>query len=251
MKLFGAEAHASMDMAADPVLREELSALIRRYGIDVAIETGTFLGLGSTRFVAEAFLAVAPPKCFVTIEVNFANWCRAKANLRSYPFVDCRWGLSVPLDSGLDFLAHDDMLLNHRRYPDIYIDNIDNPVLAYSRELHGEALELERAPLAAAGSDLVFNGKDFLYDGEDLLARLLAAHADHKPLIVLDSAGGIGWLEFHIVMEQMRQKGFALLLDDTHHIKHYRSLQHIRGASAFRTIAAGPSWVLATHLLGD
>jgi hypothetical protein len=34
-------------------------------------------------------------------------------------------------------------------------------------------------------------------------------------------------------------------------IKHYRSLQHIRGASAFRIVAAGASWVLATHLLGD
>jgi hypothetical protein len=251
MKLFGVETHASMDMSADPVLREQLTGLVRRHHIDIAIETGTFLGAGSTRFTAEALSAAGAPKRFVTIEVNFANWCRAKANLRPYPFVDARWGLSVNLDRALKFLQHDEMLLHHERYPDIYIDSINDPVTAYSRELRGAAEELERMPLSAKSSDIAFDGKDYLYDGEDLLARLLAAHADHTPLIVLDSAGGIGFLEFQIVLEQMARKRFAILLDDTHHIKHWRSLQHIRSAPGFGIVAAGPSWALATHLLGD
>src|SRR5215813_11904456 len=122
MKLFGIESHASMDMSADPVLREQLTGLVRRHRIDVAIETGTFLGLGSTQFVAEALMAGGAPKRFVTVEVNFANWCRAKANLQPYLFIDPRWGLSVGLEQGLEFLKHDEMLLNHERYPDIYID---------------------------------------------------------------------------------------------------------------------------------
>src|SRR5690242_7832612 len=173
MRLYGVESHASMDMARDPVLRQHLVELIARYRLDVAIETGTFLGLGSTRFIADAFLQVAPPKRLVTVEVNFANWCRAKANLRAYPFIDCRWGLSVALDRALEFLQHDEMLLNHQRYPDIYIDNISDPVAAYSRELRGQAEELERMPLAGRSSDVAFNGKDYLFDGEDLLSRLL------------------------------------------------------------------------------
>src|SRR5215813_11606726 len=98
MRLFGAETHARMEMTADPVLREQLAGLIRRHRIDVAIETGTFLGLGSTRFVAEAMQQVWSPRRLVTVEINFANWCQAKANLRPYPFVDSRWGLSVCLD---------------------------------------------------------------------------------------------------------------------------------------------------------
>jgi predicted O-methyltransferase YrrM len=163
MKLFGAESHATIDMAADPALREHLVGLIAHHRIDVAIETGTFIGLGSTRLVAEAFLRVAPPKRFATVEVNFANWCRAKANLRPYPFVDCRWGLSVGLDRALNFLRHDDMLTNHRRYPEIYIDNVTDPVGAYTRELLGQAVELERMPLTASGAAIQFSGKDFLY----------------------------------------------------------------------------------------
>jgi len=251
VKLFGIEKHANMAMTDDPVLREQLAGLIRRHRIDVAIETGTFLGLGSTRFVAEAMQQVGSPKRLVTAEVNFANWCRAKANLRPYPFVDCRWGLSVGLDRALAFLQNDEMLLNHERYPDIYIDNVSSPVTAYSRELLGQAEELERMPLSTTGGASEFNGKDYLYDGEDLLARLLETHADHTPLIVLDSAGGIGLLEFKIVLEQMARKRFAVLLDDTHHIKHWRSLQHIRETAGFRIIATGASWALATHLLGD
>lgn len=249
MKLYGAEAHASMDMSADPVLSGEMAGLIARYKVDVAIETGTFLGTGSTRFIAEALVAAGSPKRFVTLEVNFANWCRARANLRPYPFVDSRWGLSVPLERALDFLRNDEMLINHHRYPNIYIDNTIDPVAAYSRELLGQATELERAPLGSAGSDVQFNGREFLYDGEDVLAAQLKRHVDHKPLIVLDSAGGIGFLEFQIVMEVMAGRGFVILLDDTHHIKHYRSLQRIRADRDFQIIVAGASWVLATHRL--
>ena len=251
MRLFGTESHATIHMAAEPVLREHLVALISRHGIDVAIETGTFIGLGSTRLVAEAFLRVAPPKRFVTVEVNFANWCRAKANLRPYPFIDCRWALSVGTERALDFLRHDDMLINHQRYPDIYIDNVTDPVRAYTRELLGQAVELEGMPLKASGAAIQFNGKDFLYEGEDLLSQLLQVHAEHAPLIILDSAGGIGFLEFQIVLERMAERRFALLLDDTHHIKHYRSLQHMRRSADFDIVADGASWALATHRMKD
>lgn len=249
MKLYGDHAHASMDMAADAVLRRELGGLLARYRIDIAIETGTFLGQGSTRMVAETMAASGSPKRFVTVEVNFANWCRAKENLRGFPFVDARWGLSVPLDRALEFLRNDEMLINHHRYPGIYIDNVVDPVGAYSRELLGAAAELERMPLAASSENIQFNGKDHLYDGDGLLARLLACHVGHTPLIVLDSAGGVGFLEFQTVLEQMAGRSFAILLDDTHHIKHYRSLQRIRADRDFHIVAAGESWVLASHRL--
>jgi hypothetical protein len=84
-----------------------------------------------------------------------------------------------------------------------------------------------------------------------VLAKLLQVHADHAPLIILDTAGGVGFLEFQIVWERMAEKRFALLLDDTHHVKHYRSLQHLRRSADFDIVALGTSWVLATHRMTD
>jgi hypothetical protein len=250
MKLYERSGNASMDMQADHVLATRLTELIGVRKIDVAIETGTFLGLGSTKMVAEAFLRTAPPKHFVTIEVNFANWCRAKGNLRVLPFVDCRWGLSVPLERAVNFLRNDDMLINHKKYENIYIDNITDPVAAYTNELLGQAVELERQPLSAQSKDIKFDGKDYLYDGEDLLGRLIDMHADHSPLIILDSAGGTGFLEFQIVMEKMTNKNFHILLDDIHHVKHYRSYDFIKRAPKFTVFAHSQSWVLASHRRG-
>ena len=70
---------------------------------------------------------------------------------------------------------------------------------------------------------------------KDLLARTL------KPIrmigrSVLDSAGGIGRLEFQTMLETMGSTSYALFLDDTHHLKHFRSLQAIRSSPDFRLI---------------
>lgn len=246
MKLYASAADASMDMKDDPMLRARLAGLIAQARIDVAVETGTFHGLGSTRFLAESFRAVAPPRRLVTIEINFANWCRAKANLREYGFVDCRWGRSVGLQRSLAFLRDDPMLRDHAQY-DIYIDNIDDPARAYAREIAGQAEELERGALPGASGPTAEAMRALLFDGEDVLARMLTAHADHAPLIALDSAGGIGWLEFQVMQEVMGARRYAVLLDDTHHVKHYRSLQYILGSTAYHVVAQGASWILATH----
>jgi len=244
MEHYATAPNPAMFMREDPVLSEHLVRLIAAAEIDVAIETGTYLGEGSTRFVAECFLQVAPPKRFVTTEVHFANWCRAKANLRRYPFVDCRWGSTVDTEAALRFLATDEMLINHRNYHGIYIDDTNDPVGWYSRELRGQ---LGFSPDVSIGTD----ARKFLWDGENLLLRLFETHRNHRPLIILDSAGGIGWMEFQIVIQQMAQRPFFLLLDDTHHIKHFRSLNYVRNSRDFRLIAQGGSWALASHLWPD
>jgi hypothetical protein len=232
---------AQMIMRQDPVLTEQLVALILAAEIDIAIETGTFLGEGSTRFVAECFRRTTPPKRFVTVELLFQNWCRAKANLRPYAFVDCRWGSTVDIAAALRFLATDDALVNHRNYHGIYIDDTEDPVAWYSRELRGQ---LAFSPSVEVSGD----ARNFLWDGENLLTRLLETHRDHRPLVILDSAGGIGWLEFQILLREMAARPFFLLIDDTHHLKHFRSLEHIRRSPDFRLIGEGASWALASHL---
>ena len=225
---------ASMAMREDAVLRGALTKLIAAEGIDIAIETGTFLGMGSTKFTAECFLQVAPPKRFVTIELNFSNWCQAKVNLRPYPFIDCRWAASVATETAINFINNDEMLRDHRNYHGIYIDDIDNPVAWYTRELIPDAKINQET-------------KAVLWDGEDFLPRSLQVHAAHRPLVTLDSAGGIGLLEFQTLLQHMGDREFFLLLDDTHHIKHYRSLQHVSNSPDFNIVAKGESWALASH----
>ncbi len=249
MKLYATAPDASMDMKADPVLSQHLRALIAEDRIDVAIETGTYLGLGSTRFVAEAFNAVAPPRRFVTVEVNFTHWCLARANLRPYPFVDCRWGRTVALARARAHMQEDALLRDPKNQEaDVYIDSLDNPLGFYEREVAGDAPDLRPpAPPQMQGGKQVVDIRTLLFEGEDLLPRLLTAHAEHAPLIILDSAGGMGFLEFQIVREMMAGRRFALLLDDVHHVKHFRSLQHMRSDPAFQIVAAGTSWALARH----
>jgi hypothetical protein len=234
----------AMFMREDPLLAAQLVRLIALANIDVAIETGTYLGEGSTRFIAECFLKVRPPKRFVTIEVLFSNWCRAKANLRAYPFVDCRWGSTVDIEAAIRFIETDEMLINHRHYRGIYIDDTDNPIAWYTSELRGQ---LNFSPNVDVSAD----ARNFLWEGEGLLARLLKTHREQRPLVILDSAGGIGLMEFQILMEEMAGKPFFLLLDDIHHIKHFRSLEHVRQSADFDLVAQGSSWALASHLRAE
>lgn len=226
----------SMSMGEDPVLTAALTKLIAEEGINVAIETGTYLGLGSTRFIADCLVAAHPrehlgEKTFITIEASKAHWRQAVVNLIRYPFMKCVWGTTVDIEAAAAFMANDDMLVNHQNYQGIYIDTLDDPVGAYGRELRG-----------------MFNSNEPIPDNQQgLLQRYLLKHGDDEPLIILDSAGGIGLLEFNIVTETMAGRTFHLLLDDTHHVKHYRSLQAVEADLDFRIVAKGYSWVLASY----
>jgi hypothetical protein len=63
---------------------------------------------------------------------------------------------------------------------------------------------------------------------EDILYPLISNNT--RQLIFLDSAGGIGYLEYQKVMslskDQLNQK--VLILDDIYHIKHHRSVLDLK-----------------------
>lgn len=239
MEWYGSAPGASMSMAEDPGLTASLVDLIRSENINVAIETGTYLGMGSTRFIAECLAQAHPgPKEFVTIEANYSNWRTARDNLTGYPFVKPLWGASVRITEATAFIAGDDMLINHQNYHGIYIDTLTDPVGLYTREVQGDH--------RFAGGELV-PPVSILWDGEDLLRRQLRDFGDCEPLIILDSAGGVGLLEFNTVVEMMADRKFHLLLDDIHHVKHHRSLLRIAANPRFTIVAKSHSWVLATY----
>src|SRR5919197_4871070 len=138
MKSYREYALGSISMHDSAELRALLRDVIAREGIAHVVETGTHEGLGSTRFLAESFPADAPPKSFVTVEASWRHWRRAKRNLRRFPFVNAIWGQTLPLREAIEFVEHDDFLRHHQRYPDIFIDDVDDPVGFYTRELRGE-----------------------------------------------------------------------------------------------------------------
>jgi hypothetical protein len=185
--------------------------------IDVVIESGTFEGNGSTRTVGN-FFKKSPPKAFYTIEINYASYVKAKKNLLDLPFVRCLYGCSVPMREALDFIRSDDAILNHQKYPDIFIDDVIDPVKFYSREVEGY---LNGGPM---GIRRLFKPKP----AERLLKKLIGRYKDDTILFILDSAGGMGWLEFITVKKEMGNRDYYLLLDDIHHLKHFRSAKYIR-----------------------
>ena len=126
---------SSVSMHDSTDLRRLLRDVIVRHDIRHVVETGTHEGLGSTRFVAESFPPDAEIRSFVTIEAGWKSWRRARRNLRGYSFVTPVWGHTLALRSAIDFVEHDECILHHERYPDVFIDDVDDPVGFYKREL--------------------------------------------------------------------------------------------------------------------
>jgi len=242
MKLYRDYPFASISFADDPELIPALDEATKRLPIDVVIETGTFLGKGSTRILADYFMARRSLKRLLTMEVNWEFWQQAKQNLKHYGFVDLKWGASVNRNAALDFIRNDPMIKNHAAYDNIFIDDVVDPVTFYSNEVMG-SMNGQTNPV---GGKSAF---DLFWEGEDLLKRMLYLHRLHAPLVVLDSAGGVGYLEFQNTLQVMGDQKYALLLDDTHHIKHYRSLQTIKNDKSFEIIQVSEKngWALALH----
>jgi hypothetical protein len=99
--------------------------------------------------------------------------------------------------------------------PDIYIDFLPDPVSGYLRELEG-----------ALGGDPSLSPPD------RLLHTLVPSFAHRRPLFCLDSAGGVGLLEYQTVRRLMGELPFIVWIDDVNHVKHYRSLLHLQSDPA-------------------
>lgn len=242
MKLYSSKPNASVTMGISPKLRSLLGEQVLAFQPGLAIECGTYVGLGSTTMVAELFEELnpaRPPRIF-TLEVSFAHWQNAARNLRRFRNVRCLWGLSVTTEQARAFIKEDPVLNNHTAELDIYIDNIEDPVGFYLDEIDGKLID----PSALPGPFV----KKALYR-EGLLSRLLARYGSKRPLILLDSAGAIGFLEFSLVREMLKDHPYLLLLDDIDHIKHFRSRRAIHEDPYFDILGEEPEtgWLLARH----
>lgn len=247
MKSYREYALSSVSMHDNDELRQLLRDAIVRYGIAHVVETGTHEGLGSTRFIAESFPRGTHPRSFVTIEAGWRSWRRARRNLRRFPAVTPVWGHTLDLRSAIEFVEGDECIRRHDRYPNVFIDDIEDPVGFYTRELKGGLSGMPRG----LHKRLAFAiDRRLRYAGEGLLAKSLLKVREERPLVVLDSAGGTGWLEFTMVRNTMGTRSYVLLLDDVHHLKHFRSLEHVRRDSSFEILGLDErhGWMLASHL---
>ncbi|MFC1576903.1 hypothetical protein ACFL42_01145 [Candidatus Omnitrophota bacterium] len=250
MKDYREKNGAAISMTEDGKLWDLVKNVVREEKIKVIIESGTYQGLGSTRKLAEAYAEGLSPRVFCTCEASLSNYRSAVKNLARFPFVKCLWGNTVKLKEAISFIENDAVLRDHHLISDVFIDDTKDPVSYYKKEC--------RSGLGSAGNESFLRQIDHLvrkliyYQGEDLLRRLLKRYCRDSPLIVLDSAGGIGLLEFRITEEILRNYSFWLLLDDIHHLKHFRSFARIRSDPSFELIAydQDQGWALAKHRNG-
>jgi hypothetical protein len=178
-----------------------INDLVQKFQVEEIIETGTFNGLGSTSVFAKTGIKT------ITIESCFEHFQQAKENLKEYKNVELHHALSLSLEEMEKFITEDDiyqsdLVLSGR----LAIDGgqAGSSQNFYLNEVRG--FSGEKAPV------------------EDLLFNLI--NNSKKQLVFLDSAGGVGFLEFKkfMLLEEAFLKNKILVLDDVSHVKHYRSV---------------------------
>lgn len=251
MKLYVDYEFASVSMSSDGDFIKALEDLFERNAISHILESGTFLGLGSTKLLAETIVRLKkPPPVFYTIEVDLALYKKACKNVAKYNFIKPLWGLSVRSEDAVAYIKTDEAIRHHERYEDVYIDDIKDPVTFYLNEINGHLSKLyyKKNRLIQFFKNLV-ETKNPIFE-ENLFAKIIPEIKYTKPLILLDSAGGLGYLEFKTICSLMEEKPFFLILDDVHHLKHFRSYNDIATNGNFTILAENKKhgWVIAKYL---
>jgi len=238
---------SSASMENISLLSDSLKHEIETNNISTVIESGTFKGLGSTKTIATVFEELGRTPDFYTLEASWINWKQAKMNLRKYSFVKPVWGKSVPYNEAVSFIKEDEVLKNHNNYPNIYIDGGNDPAAFYLKEISGEFGFSRFSIVNKILKRLEEFDRSKFYQGDDLLRKYLQRFKDRNPLILLDSCGGIGYLEFSILLEIMKDYPFYLILDDINHLKHFRSFEMIKDNPDFKIINLNKEsgWVFA------
>jgi ADP-heptose:LPS heptosyltransferase/glycosyltransferase involved in cell wall biosynthesis len=182
------------------------------------IETGTYLGTGTTTIIASCLrqLRIEDSK-FYTIEVNPKYYRKALGNLAKIGFlshVTPLNGLSIQRKMLLTLQEIENRCVKNIEFNDIFIDHKEyERALLYCRE---------------TSFDDVPN---------DLLGDCLRKF-DYRPdFVLLDSAGHIGNIEFNYLISQLKGECY-IALDDIYHIKHHKSFLQIKIDPRFELIVS-------------
>jgi hypothetical protein len=170
--------------------KDIVNKLLQENEVDEIVETGSYDGLGSTSIFAQT------KKYVFSIECNFNNFVNASRNLITHDNVCVIHGLSIKREHLIVGL------LNEKFDVETKYDS-DFPKTFYMREISHQVV--------------VENALD------------LFCKNNRKQLLFLDSAGGVGYLEFLSVMDFPKEylENKVLMLDDISHIKHKRSVEKL------------------------
>jgi ADP-heptose:LPS heptosyltransferase len=177
------------------------------------VETGTYLGEGTTRVIADALRQLDITEAqFHSIEINHHHLAQARRTLARNGLasaVHLHHGVSVPRG----------LLPSLEEIERCTVREIDE------NDLFVDHREHERATL-------YFKETDFHGVPDDLLGRVLRQFNGRPDFVLLDSGGHMGNVEFNYLLSQLEGPCW-IALDDVHHIKHRRSLRQIQADPRF------------------
>lgn len=192
-----AEEVAKHGMSVSGEFGKFLTHLVSSNGITKVIETGTYMGLGTTKSLIAGLQANKKPFHLISIEINPAFHKMAQRNIGKVQGVELWNGRSIAK--------------NHPFISTDFTDLPDHVIIDHKPEHRKELYE-----------------REVEFDVPDSLLQKAVDFFDGKPeLVVLDSAGHYGWAEFNATLGMINHP-FILALDDTNHGKHYKSVQVIK-----------------------
>jgi hypothetical protein len=192
---------------------DTVNLLIKKHSLAEIVETGTFNGLGSTKVFAETGLNV------VSLESCKTHYEVATNNLKNYPNVKILHASSLSLNEMRKFIEEDTVYKSELVFTKkINVDGGENAKSFYLQEICG------------------FDGG--LPPEDNKLWDLINNHT--RQLVFLDSAGGVGYLEFlqFMKLEPDKLKTKVLLMDDIFHVKHYRSIVKLKNDYLYPVISS-------------
>ena len=179
------------------------------------IETGTYLGTGTTTIIAKSLEALDIHNAvFFTIEVNPCNYAQAKNYFEANNMrVNALNGLSVPRS----MLPSKDQIAA-KTITDVDYDGI-----------FADHKECDRVRLYC-------DETNFPDVSDNLLYKCLKALDFRPDFVLLDSGGHMGDIEFGYLIENLNGQCY-IALDDIYHVKHHRSFKQIQSDDRFKIVA--------------
>lgn len=189
-----AEQVAKDGMKAGTAFMDFITDTIRDYSLTRIIETGSYMGTGTTAAIARGIEGMESVEVY-SIEVNPEFHRIAKENNEGSPIVFVL-GLSVPrpmIPIDTTFNVPDTVVVDH--YPDVRAKMYRREVMQHVKD--------------------------------DMLRECLSLMDNRPQMVILDSAGHMGWIEFNYLMQYVKGE-FILCLDDTNHVKHYDTINYCK-----------------------
>ncbi len=204
--------YTSMSVDAETQFETELRKIFQQQRPSSIIETGTYLGQGTSSIIWRALRDFGISADFTTMEVNPEHHRRAVAHFTSQGIkVRAELGISVPREMLPDKSEIADKFILNREFDGIYYD-------------HDESVRAE----------LYFSETDFNV-ADNLLLQAMERCAFKPEFVLLDSAGHMGFIEFQYFMSLI-QGDCILMLDDVYHCKHFKTLQVIKHDPRFEIL---------------